>query len=69
MSDYYRVRIDEYNEVMRVATQLATSAAMLKEENARLRADNQRLLNCIEKMAFPSAPALLPAQTGGTLSE
>lgn len=56
MSGYYKVRIDEYNELVRVITQLTTAHEFVKSENKRLRDDNQRLLNCVEKMALPEAP-------------
>lgn len=56
MSEYYRVAVREYNEmIIKMAISVAQVTA-LQAVNSLLREDNQRLLNCIEKMALPSPP-------------
>ena len=56
MSDYYRVRVSEYHEAIAMVKQIAATAEALKNENARLIAENARLLECIEKISINPEP-------------
>ena len=56
MSYYYRVSVSGYHEAIAFLKQIEATVEALKNENARLIAENARLLECIEKMSVNPEP-------------
>jgi hypothetical protein len=57
MSEYYRVRISEYENARVAVAQMAMAVEAIKSENTRLRAENERLMICVERLAGARVPS------------